>query len=55
MFYKIRLQEDVEKISGVLVKNGYIVKRAKKKKGKGYDYGIEVTGNGEDAESEEEE
>jgi hypothetical protein len=54
MFYKIRLQEDVEKISGILVKNGYSVKRAKKKKGKGYDYGIEVTGNG-DAESEEEE
>ena len=55
MFYKISLNEDIEKVAGVFAKNGYTVCKAKRKraKGTGYDYGIDISGNGEAAETEE--
>lgn len=61
MFYKIQLKDDIEKVSGIFVKNGYSVQRAKKRRVKdgkplnAFDYGIEVTGTGEDLEMEEDE
>lgn len=57
MFYKITLNDDIEKVAGVFAKNGYAIKKAKRKKvkGTGYDYGIEITGDGEAVEAEEDE
>lgn len=57
MFYKINRVDDIEKVAGIFIKNGYTVTRAKKRKatGKGYDYGIDISGNGEDLEMEDEE
>ncbi len=56
MFYKITYLEDIEKLAGIFVKNGYTVNRAKvkSKSGKGYTQGIEVTGDGDVQETEDE-
>jgi hypothetical protein len=57
MFVRVTYLEDIEKLSGILVKNGYTVKRASiKTKGKSRKtiYGIEITEN-EDAPKEDDE
>jgi hypothetical protein len=56
MLLKIRLNEDFEKVAGILAKNGYAVRRVKVKgKKKTTDPGIEITGAGEVEEMEEDE
>lgn len=47
MKLKIRLLDDIEKISGILIKNGYQVNRVSIKKGKSTEQGIEILGDGE--------
>ena len=55
MKIKIRLLDDIEKISGILVKNGYQVNRVSIKKGKSCEQGIEILGTGEIQKVEDEE
>jgi len=48
MFLKIAYLDDIEKLAGILVKNGYAVKRAKRPgKGKKVIHGIEIMENTE--------
>lgn len=43
MFLKIAYLDDIEKLAGILVKNGYAVKRARRPgKGKKVIHGIEI-------------
>lgn len=57
MLIKINYVDDIEKVSGLLVKNGYTVRRAKvrSKSGKSFIQCIEVTGDGEIPETEDDE
>ncbi|MDF2537447.1 MAG: hypothetical protein K0S76_468 [Herbinix sp.] len=56
MILKIRLNDDFEKVAGILAKNGYAVRRVKVKGNKkSAEPGIEITGSGELEEVEDEE
>ena len=57
MQIKISYVDDIEKMAGLLVKNGYTVRRTKvrSKTGKSFIQCIEVTGDGEIPETEDDE